>query len=39
MAEEMTRFTRVQILKQSGMAVLAQANQAPADVLALLRGL
>lgn len=37
-AEEMTNFTKLQILQQSGMAVLAQANQAPQAVLALLRG-
>lgn len=37
-AEEMTQFTKVQILQQSGLAVLAQANQAPQAVLSLLRG-
>jgi flagellin len=37
-AQEMTEFTRVQILKQSGMAVLAQANKDPESVLTLLRG-
>jgi flagellin len=37
-AGEMTNFTKLQILQQSGMAVLAQANQAPQAVLALLRG-
>lgn len=37
-AEEMTNFTKIQILQQSGMSVLAQANQAPQAVLALLRG-
>lgn len=35
-AEEMTNFTRLQILQQSGMAMLAQANNAPSNVLALL---
>lgn len=38
MAEEITNYTRLQILKQSGMSVLAQANQAPQSVLSLLRG-
>jgi flagellin len=38
MAEEITKMTRYQILKQSGMSVLAQANQAPQSVLSLLRG-
>lgn len=37
MAHEMTQFTRLQILKQSGMAVLAQASQAPQSVLQLLQ--
>jgi flagellin len=36
-AAEMTSFTRLQILQQSGLAVLAQANAAPQSVLALLR--
>jgi flagellin len=36
-AAEMTNFTKIQILQQSGMSVLAQANQAPQAVLALLR--
>lgn len=36
-AAEMTNFTRLQILQQAGMAVLAQANSAPQAVLALLR--
>lgn len=38
MAYEMTEFTKVQILRQSGIAVLAQASQAPQSVLQLLRG-
>ncbi|MCX7800558.1 MAG: flagellin [Fimbriimonadales bacterium] len=38
MAEEMTNYTKLQILQQSGMAMLAQANQAPQAVMALLRG-
>lgn len=36
-AEEMANFTKLQILQQSGMAVLAQANSMPQAVLALLR--
>lgn len=36
-AEEITNFTRLQILQQSGLSVLAQANAAPQAVLALLR--
>jgi flagellin len=36
-AAEMTVFTKLQILQQSGIAVLAQANAAPQAVLALLR--
>ena len=37
-AEEMTNYTKLQILQQSGMAMLAQANQAPQAVMSLLRG-
>lgn len=37
-AEEMTNFTKLQILQQSGMAILSQANSAPQSVLSLLRG-
>jgi flagellin len=37
MAQEMTAFTRTQILTQAGTAMLAQANQAPQGVLSLLR--
>ena len=37
-ASEMTNFTKLQILQQSGMAMLAQANNAPQSVLSLLRG-
>ena len=36
-AQEMVNFTRLQILSQSGMAMLAQANQGAQGVLALLR--
>lgn len=38
MAAEMSEFTRLQILQQSGIAVLAQANQTPQGVLRLLQG-
>ncbi len=37
-AEEMTNYTKLQILQQSGLAVLAQANAGPQGVLSLLRG-
>ncbi len=37
-ADEMTMYTKLQILQQSGLSVLAQANQAPQGVLSLLRG-
>ena len=37
MAAEMVTFTKLQILQQSGTAMLAQANQAPQGVLSLLR--
>lgn len=37
-AVEMTEFTRLQILQQSGMAMLAQANRMPQSVLSLLQG-
>jgi flagellin len=36
MAKEMTTFTKSQILSQAGVAMLAQANQAPQSVLKLL---
>ncbi len=38
MAQEMTQFTKLQILQQSGTAMLAQANQSSASVLSLLQG-
>jgi flagellin len=38
MAAEMVNFTKLQILQQSGTAMLAQANQTPQSVLQLLRG-
>ena len=37
MAFEMINFTKNQILQQSGTAMLAQANQAPQNILSLLR--
>ncbi len=37
-AEEMTNYTKLQILQQAGMSVLAQANSAPQSVLNLLKG-
>jgi len=37
MAETMVSFTRYQILTQAGTAMLAQANQAPQNILQLLR--
>jgi flagellin len=37
MAEEMSEFTRGQILTQSATAMLAQANQTPNNVLTLLK--
>ena len=36
-AEEMTQYTKLQILAQSGLSMLAQANSAPQSVLSLLR--
>jgi flagellin len=36
-AKEMTEFTKIQVLRQSGMSVLAQAAQAPNAVLQLLQ--
>ena len=37
MAAEMVEFTRNQIMQQAGTAMLAQANQAPQTLLALLK--
>jgi len=37
MASEMTNFSKLQILQQAGTSMLAQANQAPQNVLSLLR--
>lgn len=36
-ANEMTNYTKLQILQQSGISMLAQANSAPQSVLSLLR--
>jgi flagellin len=38
MAQEMMEFTKLNILSQAGNSMLAQANQLPQNVLALLRG-
>lgn len=38
MAFEMTEYTKINILRQTGMSVLAQASQAPQNILQLLRG-
>ncbi len=38
MAWEVTQFTKSQILQQSGIAMLAQANAAPQRILQLLQG-
>jgi flagellin len=38
MAQEMTTFSRSQILNQAGTAMLAQANQSSQGVLSLLKG-
>jgi len=37
MASEMVNFTKLNILQQAGTSMLAQANQAPQNVLSLLR--
>ena len=37
MAEEMTNYTTQQVLSQSSMAMLAQANERPSQVLQLLQ--
>jgi flagellin len=37
MAAEMVNFTKLNILQQAGTSMLAQANQAPQNVLSLLR--
>lgn len=37
-ASEMTSYTKNQVLQQSGIAILAQANQAPNQILKLIGG-
>jgi flagellin len=37
MAQEISNFTRMQILEQSNVAMLAQANSQPQAVLSLLK--
>lgn len=37
-AKEMTEFTKVQVLRQSGLAILAQASRSPQQVLQLIQG-
>lgn len=37
-AQEMTKFTKYQVLQQAGTAMLGQANSTPQGVLSLLRG-
>lgn len=37
-AREMAEFTKYQTIQQSGIAMLAQANQLPQQILSLLRG-
>jgi flagellin len=38
MAAEMVSFTRAQILTQAGQSMMTQANQAPQNILQMLRG-
>jgi flagellin len=38
MAQEMTNFSKLQILQQAGTSMLGQANQLPQGVLSLLQG-
>ncbi len=38
MAVEMTNYTKQQVLRQSGLSILAQANQQPQSILQLLKG-
>ncbi len=37
-AQEMTNYTKYQVMQQAGMAILGQANQSGQGVLSLLRG-
>ena len=39
MAAEVTQFTKEQVLQQSGVAVLGQANQIPQQILSLLKNI
>jgi len=39
MAAEVTQFTKEQVLQQSGVAVLSQANQIPQQILQLLKNI
>jgi flagellin len=39
MAQEISELTRNQIMMQSGIAMLGQANQMPRNVLSLLQGI
>ena len=38
MASAMTTYTKLNVLQQAGTSMLAQANQAPQNILTLLRG-
>jgi flagellin len=38
MAQEMLAFSKAQILQQTGMAMLAQANSAPQQIMSLFKG-
>lgn len=38
MAKEMTEFTKNQILQQTGIAMLSQANQSPQQLMQLIKG-
>ncbi|MHC9541089.1 MAG: flagellin [Vulcanimicrobiota bacterium] len=38
MAQEMLTFSKAQILQQTGMAMLAQANSAPQQIMSLFKG-
>lgn len=38
MAQEMTRYTQLNVLSQAGTSMLSQANQMPQNILSLLQG-
>ena len=38
MAKEMSEYTQKNVISQAGMAMLAQANQRPQQILQLLQG-